>query len=219
MRSHRGRTLDPAHPQSPSRHILCPSLALGARNSRAVVYMNRGFHYFRGGRETEIGKKKYIYIFFFFYVELLLGHEQRGKARKSPERALVVFGSSFPDPRVCSPALRAAVLPALQPAEVARSPRESCPPHPRSRISLPAPSLAAVSSGGKSQPLTLHDKLLAHIAKEGLRKQNGFPPPKKILKKQNPKFCAIYNRRVLDPTDCAGKGRRGKGVGFSLMNS
>lgn len=214
-----GPHLGPRSPPVPIQAHFVPFIGTGSTEQPGRGLYESWFSLFSRW-EGDGNRKKKIYIyFFFFYVELLLGHEQRGKARKSPERALVVFGSSFPDPRVCSPALRAAVLPALQPAEVARSPRESCPPHPRSRISLPAPSLAAVSSGGKSQPLTLRDKLLAHIAKEGLRKQNGFPPQKKILKKQNPKFCAIYNRRVLDPTDCAGKGRRGKGVGFSLMNS
>lgn len=219
MRSHRGRTLDPAHPQSPSRHILCPSLALGARNSRAVVYMNRGFHYFRGGRETEIGKKKYIYIFFFFMLSYFLDTSSGERQERAPKGPWWCSVAAFPtpecvprlsEPRSCLPfSPRRLRAPRGRAALRTRGAASPCPPHP----SQPS------RREGRASPSPSATSCWRTLLKRVLENKTDSPPPKKILKKQNPKFCAIYNRRVLDPTDCAGKGRRGKGVGFSLMNS
>lgn len=136
----------------------------------------------------------------------------------------MLLGSSFPSTRV-SPH-----------GSLSRGPARPLPRYPRRLRSLlageppSAPRGAAADSARhlparpspRRQPLILREGLLTHSAKQRLTKQNGpkkppnsphppAPPP--------PKLCAIHNQGVPDPTHGAGKGRRGKGVGFSLINS
>lgn len=126
------------------------------------------------------GNRKEIYIFMLSYF-LDANDGEGGDAGKSPERAGSCAAAAL-QTHAWVPRLPSRCLPCPSPHHPRgfRAPRGRSAPAepqllrhrrppapPRGCISLFATSLAP---GGKSQPLTLRDKLLMHIAKQHLRK-------------------------------------------------
>lgn len=214
-----GPHLGPRSPPVPIQAHFVPFIGTGSTEQPGRGLYESWFSLFSRW-EGDGNRKKKIYIYFFFFMlSYFLDTSSGERQERAPKGPWWCSVAAFPtpecvprlsEPRSCLPfSPRRLRAPRGRAALRTRGAASPCPPHP----SQPS------RREGRASPSPSATSCWRTLLKRVLENKTDSPPPKKILKKQNPKFCAIYNRRVLDPTDCAGKGRRGKGVGFSLMNS
>lgn len=214
-----GPHLGPRSPPVPIQAHFVPFIGTGSTEQPGRGLYESWFSLFSRW-EGDGNRKKKIYIYFFFFMlSYFLDTSSGERQERAPKGPWWCSVAAFPtpecvprlsEPRSCLPfSPRRLRAPRGRAALRTRGAASPCPPHP----SQPS------RREGRASPSPSATSCWRTLLKRVLENKTDSPPQKKILKKQNPKFCAIYNRRVLDPTDCAGKGRRGKGVGFSLMNS